>query len=183
MGEVFLKAKKIIDAAKNANADAIQLEIYEPDETCIPGTEENKELRQVYFTKSQWKKLFRYAKKKNLNIISFCYDLSSLLFSIKNDVDAIKVNSSDLLNLDFLDYLPKINKPITLGTGSSKIDEIKKSIRYMYKKNKNIKLIIMHGVQNFPTDIKNERINKIEILRRLLIVMWGTQIIQQVTLN
>ena len=57
-GGSISKAKKIIDAAKNAKADAIQLEIYEPDETCVPGTEENKELRQVYFTRPQWKKLF-----------------------------------------------------------------------------------------------------------------------------
>ena len=47
-------AKKIIDAAARSNADAIQFEIYEPDLTCIPGTGEHKELRQVYFSKEQW---------------------------------------------------------------------------------------------------------------------------------
>ena len=166
-GGSLIKARKIIDAAKDAKADAIQLEIYTPDETCIPGTEENKELRQVYFSRAEWIGLFKYARKKKLNIISFCYDFGSLLFSIKNNVDAIKVNSSDLLNLDFLNYLPRIKIPITLGTGSSKITEIKKAVNYLYKKNKNIKLILMHGGQNFPTDIRNERINKLDILRNI----------------
>lgn len=166
-GGSLIKARKIIDAAKEAKADAIQLEIYTPDETCIPGTEENKELRQVYFTRAEWIGLFNYARKKKINIISFCYDFGSLLFSIKNKVDAIKVNSSDLLNLDFLNYLPRIKIPITLGTGSSKVTEIKKAVNYLYKKNKNIKLILMHGVQNFPTDIRNERINKLDILKNI----------------
>ena len=62
--------KKIIDAAARSNADAIQFEVYEPDLTCIPGTNENKELRQVYFNKKQWLSLFSYAKRKKLKVFS-----------------------------------------------------------------------------------------------------------------
>jgi len=124
-------AKKIIDAAARSNADAIQFEIYEPDLTCIPGTGENKELRQVYFSKEQWLTLFAHARRKKLKVFSFCYDLDALNFSIMSKVDCIKVNSSDLLNIDFLDTLTKTKIPFTLGTGSSKLEEIKFSIDYL----------------------------------------------------
>ena len=74
---------------------------------CIPGTSENKELRQVYFSKEQWLTLFAHARRKKLKVFSFCYDLDALNFSIMSKVDCIKVNSSDLLNIDFLDTLTK----------------------------------------------------------------------------
>lgn len=164
-GGKFNYAKKIIDAAARSNADAIQFEVYEPDLTCIPGTSENKELRQVYFDKKQWLSLFSYAKRKKLKVFSFCYDLDALIFSIKSKVDCIKVNSSDLLNIDFLDTLVKTKIPFTLGTGSSKLEEIKFSINYLKKRNKH-NFIIMHGVQNFPTKILNERINKVSFIEK-----------------
>ena len=161
-------AKKIIDAAARSNADAIQFEIYEPDLTCIPGTSENK-LRQVYFSKEQWLTLFAHARRKKLKVFSFCYDLDALNSSIMSKVDCIKVNSSDLLNIDFR-YTNKTKIPFTLGTGSSKLEEIKFSIDYLKEKKKH-NFIVMHGVQNFPTKIENERVN-ISILKKFQLYSW-----------
>ena len=158
-------AKKIIDAAKKSKANAIQFEIYNPDLTCIPGTSENKELWQVYFSYSEWKELIKYAQKKKILVLAFCYDLEALKFSIKNKVDGIKVNSSDLSNIDFLSLLSKSSISFTLGTGSSTLKEIEKSVKFLHNRNKR-NFVLMHGVQNFPTHLKNERINKIKILHK-----------------
>ncbi len=78
----------------------------------------------------------------------------------------IKFNSSDLLNIEMLERVAKTNIPLTLGTGSSSIQEINSSLKYLYKRNKKIKLIIMHGVQNFPTSPKNERVQKLDVLKK-----------------
>ena len=165
-GGFFYKAKKIIDAAKSAQADAIQFEIFDPDTCCIPGTDENLELHDANFTLVQWEKLLNYAKKKKIIRSVFAYDLKSLKFAVEKKVEMIKFNSSDLLNIDMLNFISKTNLPLSLGTGSSTIDEIQSAINFLYKKNKKMKIIIMHGVQNFPTSPKNERANKLDILKK-----------------
>lgn len=165
-GGSFLKAKKIIDAAVKAKANAIQFEIFDPDTCCIPGTDENKELHSVNFTLNQWDKLLSYSKKKKIIRSIFAYDLNSLKYAIKKKVELVKFNSSDLLNLDMLNEISKTDLPLTLGTGSSNLKEINLALKHLYKKNKKIKIIIMHGVQNFPTTPKNERISKIDTLKK-----------------
>ena len=165
-GGSFTKAKKIIDAAIKGNANAVQFEIFDPDTCCIPGTDENKELHSVNFTINQWDKLLAHAKKKKIIRSIFAYDLKSLKYAIKKKVELIKFNSSDLLNIDMLNEISKTNLPLTLGTGSSNLNEIGLALKYLYKKNKKIKIILMHGVQNFPTSPKNERINKIDVIKK-----------------
>ena len=166
-GGSFTKAKKIIDAAVKANANAVQFEIFDPDTCCLPGTDENKELHSVNFTKKQWDILLEYSKKKKIIRSIFAYDLNSLKYAIKKKVELIKFNSSDLLNIDMLNEISKTNIPLTLGTGSSNLNEINLALKFLYKKNKKIKIILMHGVQNFPTSPKNERINKIDDLKKV----------------
>jgi N,N'-diacetyllegionaminate synthase len=165
-GGYFKKAKKLIDVAVDAKADAVQFEIFDPDTCCIPGTDENLELHDANFSKNEWIWLLNYAKKKNIIRSVFAYDLKSLNFAINQKVEMIKFNSSDLLNIDMLNRVAKTNIPITLGTGSSSIQEINSSLKYLYKRNKKIKLILMHGVQNFPTSPKNERVQKLDVLKK-----------------
>ncbi len=165
-GGHFKKAKKLIDVAIKAKADAIQFEIFDPDTCCIPGTNENLELHDANFTNNEWVWLLNYAKKRGIIRSVFAYDLKSLNFAIKQKVEMIKFNSSDLLNIDMLDRIAKTNIPLSLGTGSSTIEEIRYALRYLYKKNKKIKIILMHGVQNFPTSPKNERVRKLETIKK-----------------
>lgn len=165
-GGHFYKAKKLIDVAVDAKADAIQFEIFDPNTCCIPGTDENLELHDANFTNQEWVKLLKYAKRRKIIRSVFAYDLKSLNFAIKQKVEMVKFNSSDLLNTDMLDRIAKTNIPLTLGTGSSTIKEIREAVKYLYKKNKKVKLILMHGVQNFPTSPKNERAKKLETLKK-----------------
>ena len=55
-GGFFHKAKKIIDAAISAKADAFNLRSL-IRYCCIPGTDENLELHDANFTLDQWEKL------------------------------------------------------------------------------------------------------------------------------
>ena len=63
-GGSFTKAKKIIDAAVKANANAVQFEIFDPDTCCLPGTDENKELHSVNFTKNNGIYFWNIQRKK-----------------------------------------------------------------------------------------------------------------------
>ena len=51
-----------------------------------------------------------------------------------------------------------------MGTGASTLDEINNGLNFL-KQNGAIELILMHGVQNFPTAINDLNINRIDLLK------------------
>lgn len=158
------KAKKLIDSAYEAKVDAIQFELFEPDDNVIPGRDMNSLLKTLYFNKEQWKELFNYAKQKGLTIFSFAYDPSSLKLALELKTDAIKLNSSDLMNIEMLEICAKSNLPFTVGTGGSTFEEVSEAVAFI-KAHGGKKLILMQGVQNFPTKLEYARINRMKNLK------------------
>lgn len=158
------KAKKLVDSAYEAKADAIQFELFEPDDNVIPGRDMNKLLKTLYFSKEQWSELFEYARSKNLTIFSFAYDPSSLKLALELGTDAIKLNSSDLMNIEMLEICAKSNLPFTVGTGGSTFEEVAEAVLFV-KKHGGKKLILMQGIQNFPTKLEYLRINRMKNLK------------------
>lgn len=161
---VLEKAKMLVDSASDAKADAIQFELFEPDDNVIPDRDMNRLLKSLYFTKEQWSELFEYARSKGLDIFSFAYDPSSLRLAFELKSDAIKLNSSDLMNIEMLEMCAKSNLPFTVGTGGSTFEEVAEAVAFI-KKHNGKNLILMQGVQNFPTKLEYARIHRMKNLR------------------
>lgn len=158
------KAKAIVDAAVEASADAIQFEILDPDDNIVPGADIYGLLQRLYFSPEQWRDLFDYTRQYDIAIFSYAYDFASLLVALELKSDAIKLNSSDLSNPDMIVKIAESGLPFTVGTGASTIDEIAWSLELALSHGGD-KLILMHGVQNFPTDLKYAHIRRIQLLR------------------
>lgn len=166
------KAFRLIDSAYEANADAIQFELFDPDDNTVPDCDMYQLLKSVYFTKEQWQELFEYAREKNLDIFSFAYDQSSLKLALQLKTDGIKLNSSDLMNSDMLKTCATSGLPFTVGTGGSTFEEIAEALDYI-KQHGGRSCILMQGVQNFPTKLEYARINRIRFLRNSFDIQVG----------
>ena len=105
-------AKKIIDAAANAKADAIQLQIWSLTHMMSPQRKEYELLKKIEFNQEQWKGLVLYSKKKypNLKIYVCVYEHSTIDFIDTLNIDGYKLNSSDLSNPLVLDKVAKKKK-------------------------------------------------------------------------
>lgn len=155
---------KLIDLAVNGGADAIQLQIFTIDEMIVSTHQAYPIVKDIEFTKDEWSEFIEYARKFDIDVIVFAYDNESLKFAIDQKVDAIKFNSSDLLNIDMLKTAARSNIPFLLHTGSSTMDEIANAIEYARKFDPG-QMILMHGVQNFPTSIENANISRMQLLK------------------
>jgi N,N'-diacetyllegionaminate synthase len=149
-------ARKIIDAAANAKADAIQLQIWSLTHMMSPQRKEYELLKKIEFNQEQWKDLVLYSKKKypNLKIYVCVYEHSSIDFIDALNIDGYKLNSSDLSNPLVLDKVAKKKKPINLSVGASTVLEIKNAIKRI-KKISSSKITLMYGHQSFPTKPEN----------------------------
>ncbi|HLG02696.1 MAG TPA: N-acetylneuraminate synthase family protein, partial [Bacteroidia bacterium] len=163
---IFEKALKLVDAAVDADADAVQLQFFIPDETVTPNHPVYDVVKKIAFDAESWRKIFKHARGKNIAVFVCAYDVPSVNLAIECRADAIKLNSADLSNPDVLSAVAASGIPFTLGTGASTLDEIANGIAFASSHGAR-NIILMHGVQNFPTKIEDLNISRVELLKEV----------------
>ena len=135
-------AKKLIDAAKYAGADAIKFQTFW----------DIRHLEQYEFTKKQWYELKRYCDKVKITFLSTPHTFEAIHF-IDKLVPFHKVASSYLGLPNFLMEVASKNKPVLLSTGSlihndgmATVEEITNALQF-FEKNK---VTLMHCVSKYP---------------------------------
>lgn len=161
------KAYKLVDMAADAKSDAIQFQLFHTAEIVVPKHHLYSLLEQIEFTSKDWIDLANYARERGLDVWVCTYDVPSVQLATSMNADAIKLNSADLLNLDVLKAVALTGLPFTLGTGASLIDEITESMAFLDTLGAKDNAILMHGVQNFPTQIADLNIARVSLLKKL----------------
>jgi sialic acid synthase SpsE len=85
------------------------------------------------------------------------------------DIKAIEIHATALNDVFLLDKASYFKNTVIIGTGGSTLDEIDYAVNYLKQKGKD-DIFLMHGFQNYPTDykdIKLERMNKLSELFNL----------------
>ena len=166
-GDIKL-AKKIIDGAGEAGADAIQLQIWSLVDMMTPDRDNYELLKNIELTRDQWKEIISYSRKKfpAMEIYSFVYEHKSIDFMESLNIDGYKLSSADLSNPYMLEGIALTNKPINLSIGASTLEEIQTAIDKI-KRISNSQINLMYGYQNFPTSIDDIHLNYMKKLNDL----------------
>lgn len=175
------KARKLIDVAVKAKADAVKFQTFKAENIIIPKgpkakyhietTGTDKKLSWFDLLKSQeisekmHVELIKYCKKKKITFLSTPYDKDSAILLNKLKVSAFKIASSDNDNYPFIAFLKKFKKPIILSTAMSNFKEVK--IAYKILKSSKFKnFSIMQCTGNYPTKIENINLNVIDSYKK-----------------
>lgn len=138
----FDHAVKIINAMKDAGADAVKLQTYTPDtmtidcdkdEFKIKGTIWNgRNLYDLYneaYTPWEWQpKLKEIADRLGLDLFSTPFDKSAVDFLEKMGVSAFKVASFELVDMHLLRRISQTGKPIIMSVGMGTLAEIDEAV-------------------------------------------------------
>lgn len=168
------KAKALIDSAAAAGADAIQLQIFSVKHQVVPDHQLHSLLCKLEFQESSWKEIHAYARTYDLAVFAFTYDIPSFQLALQLGIDGVKLSSADLSNPEMLEMAARSGLLITLGTGASTLDEIGESLRTIQNAGGQ-KVVLMHGVQNFPTALEDANISHIKLLQRVFNLPVGYQ--------
>ncbi len=168
------KAKNLIDAAALAGVDVIQLQLFAVNHQVAPHHKIYDLLCRLEFLADEWAQIFTHAKQYDMAIFAFTYDVPSLHLALELGIDGIKLSSADISNPEMLEEAARSKLPITLGTGASTLDEISGALRHI-EQDGGEKVILMHGVQNFPTAIEDANIRRIQLLQRVFQLPVGYQ--------
>lgn len=140
----FSEAVKLVEAAKEAGADAVKLQTYTPDTITIDcrnkyfrigkGTIwEGRYLYELYskaYTPWDWQpKLKKIAMEMGLSLFSAPFDRTAVDFLEEMDVPAYKVASFELLDIPLIEYIAAKGKPMIISTGMATMDEISEAVK------------------------------------------------------
>ncbi len=158
------KLKKLIKDAAFAGSDAVQFQVWDLRYMMSPKNSLFKKLKKIEFTPEEWIEIIKFTKNKFPKLKIYCcfYEHKSFQILKKIKIDGIKINSSDLTNPLVLKEVSKFRGIKNLSVGGSSIEEINYAIKFLGKKN----IILMYGVQNFPTKIKDANLIKIADLKK-----------------
>ena len=171
----FSKVKKLIREAYSSGANAVQFQIWNLNFMMSPKNKLFKKLKKIEFSENQWINLISYTRRKYPKLKIFCcfYEHKSFALAKKVKIDGIKINSSDLTNPLVLKEALKFKNIINLSIGGSSIAEINYAINLL-KKKKN-KINIMYGIQNFPTQIDEVNLIRLNHLKKIFKLPIGYQ--------
>lgn len=140
----FDRAVAIMQAAKDAGADAVKLQTYTPDTitldcaapyfqitqgTIWDGTTLHK-LYQTAYTPWEWQpELMKIAGEMGLELFSSPFDFSSVDFLEKMDVPAYKVASFEINDIPLIKKIAGTGKPVMISTGIAYLEDIERALK------------------------------------------------------
>ncbi len=167
-------ARQLIDAAVDAKVDAVKFQkrhlpsLYRED--VLNNTLQYEQsfqymipiLKETELEYEEYLDLKSYCQEKEVEFLCTPFDLTSVDFLEKIGINAYKIASADLTNLELLEYVADQGKPMMVSTGMSYWDEIEKAIKLLRDKDASFALLHCRSVYPvWPREVNLKMINKL----------------------
>ena len=177
-GDINL-AKKLIDVAKEAGADAVKFQTFKAEELVTRSAEKagyQKEttpsdesqydmIKKLELPEKDFRELFTHARSKDIVFLSTPYDKQSVDLLARLGVPAIKVSSADITNHPLLSRVAAKKLPIILSTGMSTLGEVEEAVGEIVNSG-NEQIILLHCNFNYPARVKDINLRAMNTLRQ-----------------
>lgn len=153
-------ARRLVDAAADAGANAIKFQSFKTEALVSPdapkagyqkettGTTQSQQdmLRALELSEDDHQTLAEHCRARKITFLSTPFDFQSARMLETLGIDRFKVGSGELTNLPLLRQLASLGKPLILSTGMSTIDEVADAVNAVT----GVELTLMHCVSNYP---------------------------------
>lgn len=155
-------ALKLIDLAKEANADAIKFQLYKAEKLyvenagCADYIGKKKPIYQIIKEMElpyEWlQKLKKHCDEKNIIFLCAPFDERSADELEKIGIEAYKIASYAITHTPLLKHIAKKGKPILLSTGASNLEDIRKAVKTI-KEQGNDQIALMQCTAKYPAPL------------------------------
>lgn len=156
--------KKIIKYVKKTGCKIIKSQIFLTEERSTPNHSEWEIFKKLTLSERSWINIVKEAKKNKLIFFADIFGEQGLKIAKRAKVDGFKIHSENLLDYNFIEKVTKLNKPTLIGVGGSYKSELIDLVDFLHQKNLTNKIILMPGIQNFPTSFDSHSLHEIKDL-------------------
>jgi sialic acid synthase SpsE len=161
-------AKKLIDIAADAGADAVKFQKRTPSEILtaaalerpytVPtslGATYGEHRERLELSADDFRMLLAHAKERGITLLASAWDNTSVDFLDALGIPAYKVASADCSNLPLIDYTARKGKPMLLSTGMSDLAEVDEAVETARRHTDQI--VLFQCTSTYPAD--NDQLN------------------------
>ena len=163
-------AKKMIDAAVEAGADAVKFQTFKAEKVVsryAPKAEYQKKtttadesqlemIKKLELDAAAHQTLIDYCKKKNIRFLSTPFDLESIDLLNELGLDIFKIPSGEITNLPYLRKIGALKKEVILSTGMAYLGEIKDVLDVLTGAGTKLKdITVLHCNTEYPTPFED----------------------------
>ncbi len=173
----LINAKKLVDVAAAAGADAVKFQTFDVNtlvteaapkakyqQTSTKDTEpQAKMLSELALTHDQFKTLKCYCEDRDILFLSSPFEEASADFLEEIGMPIFKIPSGEITNLSFIQHVAAKGKPFIVSTGMSSINEIAAAIDKIQLAG-NPPVTLLHCVSAYPTAPKDVNLRAMKTL-------------------
>lgn len=181
-------ARRLIDIAKEAGADAVKFQTFKTEkllsktapkaqyqsETTGKEGSQFEMLKKFELSLKAHRQLMSYCHKRKIVFLSTPFDLESIDLLNSLGLEILKIPSGEITNLPYLRKIGSLRKKIIISTGMADLKEIKGALKALMEAGTEKEdMIILHANTEYPTPIEDVNLNAMLTIRKTLKVKVG----------
>lgn len=181
-------AKKLIDVASEAKADAIKFQTFKAKnlvskdapkanyqkETTNKNESQFDMIKKLELDLNTHIELIKYCKTKRIIFLSTPFDLDSIDLLNTLQLNIFKIPSGEITNLPYLKKIGSLKKEIILSTGMSNLDEVKNALDILITSGtKKENITILHANTMYPTPYEDVNLKAMLTIGKTFDIAYG----------
>ena len=173
-------AKKLIDIAADAGADAVKFQTFKADklvsktakkaeyqqQTTDAEESQHEMIKKLELDEATHKELIAYCKTRNILFLSTPFDHDSIDLLNRLGMKIFKIPSGEITNLPYLRHIGSLGKEVVLSTGMADLGEIEDALDILSASGTpKERITVLHATTEYPCPIEDVNLKSMQTIR------------------
>lgn len=173
-------AKRLVDEAVKAGADAVKFQTFIPEQVVakvaerasyqqanMPGHQESQleMIRRLALSDEEFSELKIYCDRAGIMFLSTPFDYYSADLLDRLEVPLFKIASGELTNLPFLKYVAAKERPLFLSTGMATLGEVEEALETLQNAGAR-DITLLHCTSDYPAPFEEVNLKAMATMRQ-----------------
>jgi len=178
-GDLIL-ARKLIDVASEAGADAVKFQSFKADKTISKDSKkadyqekttaqeetQYEMIKRLELSYEDHVELINHANQRNIKFLSTPFDPDSLELLTSLGMDTIKIASGEITNYPLLSKIGMLNQRVIISTGMARLGEIEAALDFLeLSGTEKDNISVLHCNTEYPTPMIDVNLNAMITIR------------------
>lgn len=173
-------AKKLVDVAVDAGADAVKFQTFKADklvsksaqkaeyqkQTTSAGESQYEMIRKLELDENAHRELIRHCKENKIMFLSTPFDHDSIELLNNLGMPVFKIPSGEITNLPYLRHVGRLGQAVILSTGMADLGEIEDALDVLMQEGMpKDKITVLHATTEYPCPIEEVNLRAMQTIQ------------------